>query len=433
MTDKVKPGYKQTEVGVIPEDWVAAPLGGHSTFKTGPFGSLLHRSDYVDGGVPIINPMQILDGKLVPTQSMTISEVAARRLAAFRFSVGDVVIGRRGDMGRCAYVEAESDGWLCGTGSMIVSCRGLLSSRFLQRVLASPPIIAAIENASVGTTMVNLNTSTLQKLLIPLPPTLAEQEAIAGALSDADGLIESLEQLVAKKRRIKQGAMQELLTGQKRLPGFATIPGCKQSTLGALPNDWTPTPLGKLIHSVDYGSSAKSSEKGRTPVLRMGNLQGGKIDWSDLVYTNDASEISRYSLRPGDVLFNRTNTIDLVGKSAIYLAEHPAVFAGYLIRINVIPELLDSKFLNYVLNTEFSRIHSSKILSVPVGQANINGQKLKTYPIPVPPTRSEQSAIAAILSDMDAEIAGLEAKLAKARRVKQGMMQELLMGRIRLV
>jgi type I restriction enzyme S subunit len=271
-------------------------------------------------------------------------------------------------------------------------------------------------------------------LTIPcaLPPA-PEQEAITEALSDADTLIESLEQLLAKKRHLKQGAMQELLTGKRRLPGFATGQGYKRTEVGVIPEDWTIVHLRRLISSVEYGSSAKSKTSGHTPVLRMGNLQDGTIVWDDLVYTDNESEIRKYLLKTGDVLFNRTNTIDLVGKSSMYDGDRPAIFAGYLIRINVDRTLLDSRFLNYVLNTEIARKYSAKVLSVAVGQANINGQKLKTYPIPLPPTKAEQEAIATVLSDMDGEIAALEAKLAKARQIKQGMMQELLTGRIRLI
>src|SRR5687767_7049059 len=116
----LRPGYKQTEVGVIPEDWEVAKLGKHATVGTGPSGSARHKSDYVYGGVPIINPMQIVDGKLVPTPRMTITEAAAERLSEFRLCAGEVVIGRRGDMGRCAVIEPSANGWLCGTGSMIV-------------------------------------------------------------------------------------------------------------------------------------------------------------------------------------------------------------------------------------------------------------------------------------------------------------------------
>lgn len=208
--------------------------------------------------------------------------------------------------------------------------------------------------------------------------------------------------------------------------------GYRHSDVGAIPNDWDVLPLGKLVRSVEYGSAAKSDVKGAVPVLRMGNLQGGKIDWSDLVYTDDIDEINKYTLQPGDVLFNRTNTIDLVGKTSIYEGGCPAIFAGYLIRINVVPELLDSRFLNYILNTEFSRKYSAKVLSVAVGQANINGQKLKTYPIPLPPTKIEQEAIATALSDVDALLATLDRMIAKKRDLKQAAMQQLLTGKTRL-
>ena len=209
--------------------------------------------------------------------------------------------------------------------------------------------------------------------------------------------------------------------------------GFKQTEVGLMPEDWRITPLGRLIGSVEYGSSAKSNAHGSTPVLRMGNILDGKIDWHDLVYSDNDVEIKKYNLKAGDVLFNRTNTIDLVGKTAIYKGERPAIYAGYLIRVNVDKSLLDSRFLNYVLNAEFSRKHSAKVLSVAVGQANINGQKLKTYPIPLPPTVAEQEAIAEALSDADALIESLEQLLAKKRNVKQGAMQLLLTGKKRLV
>ena len=163
-------GYKQTEVGVVPEDWEVSKLGTHATFKTGPFGSALHQSDYVDGGVPVINPMQIVDGKIQATPSMSITEQAARKLSEFRLSAGHVVIGRRGEMGRCAFVETEEHGWLCGTGSMIIRTGPSLDARFIQRVLSSPPVIAAIEKTSIGSTMISLNQGTLGNLHVPLPP-----------------------------------------------------------------------------------------------------------------------------------------------------------------------------------------------------------------------------------------------------------------------
>ncbi len=214
---ETKAGFKQTEVGMIQEDWGVTKLGKHATFKTGPFGSALHQSDYVDGGVPVINPMQIVDGRIQPTSSMAVTEEAARKLSDFRLSSGDIVIGRRGDMGRCAFVQPDEQGWLCGTGSMIIRAGPSLDGRFIQRVLSSPPIVAAIENASVGSTMVNLNQSALGNLLVVLPSTKAEQEAIASILSDIDTEIAALDAKLNKAHQLKQGMMQELLTGRIRL------------------------------------------------------------------------------------------------------------------------------------------------------------------------------------------------------------------------
>lgn len=409
----VKRGYKQSEVGFIPDDWYSEALGNHATFKTGPFGSLLHRSDYVDSGIPIVNPMQIIDGTLVPTQSMTISEAAAKRLSMFRLSSGDVVIGRRGDMGRCAYVRPENDGWLCGTGSMIICCRSSLNSRYLQRVLSSPQIIAAIERASVGTTMINLNNSTLRKLQIPLPPTLHEQEAIAGALSDADAWIESLEQLIAKKRQIKQGSMQELLTGKRRLPGFS--------------GTWETKRLGEL----------GSFYSGGTPNTSIPEYYGGDIAWitsSDcnagcvrsvagrLTSAGVANSATKWVV-PGTVLMALYGaTAGVVAISKIDATINQAVLAMKL-------DSQDSSFMFQKLSMMKDWIIQTYTQG---GQPNLSGAIVKSIDLELP-AYDEQVAIATVLSNMDTEIESLESKLAKAREVKQGMMQELLTGKIRLV
>lgn len=209
-------------------------------------------------------------------------------------------------------------------------------------------------------------------------------------------------------------------------------PGYKQTEVGVIPEDWDVRLLGQLVHAVEYGSSAKSSPTGKVPVLRMGNLQEGKIDWSDLVFTDDDNEIAKYSLNPGDVLFNRTNTVDLVGKTAIFKGERTAIFAGYLIKIKEKKGLIDSRYLNYTLNSEPAKNHGLKVLSVAVGQANINGQKLKTYPIPLPPTVDEQCSIVAAISEMEDFISSLDQMIAKKRDIQQATMQQLLTGQRRL-
>lgn len=214
----MKRGYKKTEVGVIPFDWEVALLGDHASFRTGPFGSALHQSDYVIGGVPIINPMHIYDGGIFPSETMTVSEQTAGALSDFKLKAGDIVIGRRGDMGRCAVVREQQAGWLCGTGSMIVRPANT-DADYLQRVLSSREVIAAIENAAVGTTMVNLNQGTLFALKIQFPP-LPEQSAIASALADVDALLAGLDQLIAKKRDLKWAVMQQFSPERPGFQGF---------------------------------------------------------------------------------------------------------------------------------------------------------------------------------------------------------------------
>jgi type I restriction enzyme S subunit len=423
------PLFKQTEVGVIPEDWEVSTLGKHATFKTGPFGSALHKSDYVDGGVPVINPMQIVDGKIQPTPSMAVTEEAAHKLSDFRLSAGNIVIGRRGEMGRCAFVQSEQHGWLCGTGSMIVRTGPSLDGRFIQRILSSPPVIAAIKNASVGSTMINLNQGTLENLLIPLPPTKAEQEAIAEALSDADALIESLEQLIAKKRHIKQGAMQELLTGKKRLPGFATKPGYKQTEVGVIPEDWSVERLGEMGEAlIGLTYSPANVQPDGLLVLRSSNIADGRLSFEDNVFIK--MEVpDKIIVREGDILICvRNGSRDLIGKCA-KIDKHAAgmTFGAFM-------AVFRTDFHDFVLQQFQSDIVERQIhahLGATINQ--ITNGSLNSFRIPLPPTVAEQISIATILSDMDTEIATLEDRLTKARQIKRGMMQELLTGKTRLV
>ena len=148
-----------------------------------------------------------------------------------------------------------------------------------------------------------------------------------------------------------------------------------------LPESWRYIALEKLCDSFQYGTSAKSLASGKVPVLRMGNIQNGEIDGSDVVYTSDEDEIEKYKLKIGDVLFNRTNSPELVGKTGIYRGEHQAIFAGYLIKINNTQEL-DSEYLNYCLNTGYAKEYCWRVKTDGVSQSNINAQKLGKFELP---------------------------------------------------
>ncbi|WP_407398226.1 restriction endonuclease subunit S [Anaerovibrio sp.] len=164
-----------------------------------------------------------------------------------------------------------------------------------------------------------------------------------------------------------------------------------------MPESWEWVRLGDVCQPFRYGTSAKSAKVGKVPVLRMGNIQNGEIDWSNLVYTSDESEIEKYILEKYDLLFNRTNSRELVGKTAIYRAEWPAIFAGYLIQVK--PILSDSSFVNFIMNSEYGRNYCKCVKSDGINQSNVNAQKLGNYPIPLPPL-SEQKRIVGKLEEL---------------------------------
>ena len=250
-------------------------------------------------------------------------------------------------------------------------------------------------------------------------PTKAEQEAIAEALSDADGLIDSLEQLLAKKRQIKQGAMQELLTGRKRLPGFS--------------GDWEERPLANVGSFLKgSGVTREQSLSGTLPCVRYGEIYTRHNDYIKEFYSWISRDVAGTAtrLKPGDILFAGSGeTREEIGKCVAFVDDIEAYAGGDIVILRT--EKADPLFLGYLLNSpSINRQKASKGQGDAV--VHISATALAGIRGVFPPV-SEQIAIGTVLTEMDAEIAALETKLAKAHQLKQGMMQELLTGRIRLV
>nr|WP_282460287.1 restriction endonuclease subunit S [Cobetia sp. 1CM21F] len=155
---------------------------------------------------------------------------------------------------------------------------------------------------------------------------------------------------------------------------------------------WINGELNDFIHKPSYGTSSKSKKEGKVPVLRMGNLQNGKLDWKDLAYTSNDAEIKKYRLEHGDVLFNRTNSPELVGKTSIFKGERESIYAGYLIRVRCL-ETLVPDFLNYHLNSPSARQYCHAVKSDGVSQSNINAKKLGAYPLSCPPIEEQTEIV----------------------------------------
>ena len=212
-------------------------------------------------------------------------------------------------------------------------------------------------------------------------------------------------------------ALSEEVLGS--LPG---IPGC-----------WIWEKLGWMTCGVEYGTAAKSSESGEVPVIRMGNLQNGVIDWGDLVFTSDRTEIEKYSLIYGDVLFNRTNSPELVGKTAIYGGGRPALFAGYLIRINHIETVVDGRFLNFFLNSRIAKQYGSKVRTDGVNQSNINGEKLQNYPFPYCSLEEQREIVRIIeekVSFADRLLNGIDIEIERAQTLRHSLLKKAFSGQL---
>ena len=200
-----------------------------------------------------------------------------------------------------------------------------------------------------------------------------------------------------------------------------------------LPHGWAWSHLGCCSTGPEYGTAAKSSNQGEIPVVRMGNIKKGRIDWGNLVYSSDKEEIAQYSLRAGDVLFNRTNSPELVGKTAIYRGERSALFAGYLVRVNQIDQVASGPYVAYFLNSPRAREHGKSVKTDGVNQSNINGTKLQEYPFPIC-TTTEQTEIVRILDARLAAAEMLDAEiddaLARADALRQSILKKAFAGEL---
>lgn len=400
---EVRPGYKQTEVGVIPEDWRLERIGDIAT-------TVASGRSHVDsefGDFPVYGSTGVIGRCRNSTYSGKAILVARVGANAGKLTVVD---GAYGVTDNTIIVRISS------SYPMDYYRRQLEAKRLNSMVFGSgQPLITGTQ---------------IKRIVIPIPPTRAEQETIAEALSDADALIESLEQLVAKKRQLKQGAMQELLTGKKRPPGFS--------------GEWEVKPLGDLFDfSGGFTASRDQLSSEGYCYLHYGDIHTSKKSFVDVrsEYQNipklniPLKNVSSVSLLDdGDVVFVDASEDDEGTSKHVVIINPdgiPFISGLHTIVAKSKTNALNHQYRRYCFQTPALKAQF-RFFAVGTKVSGISKTNIAKVTLPVP-TVPEQSAIAAILSDMDAEIAALEAKLAKARQLKQGMMQELLTGRIRLV
>jgi type I restriction enzyme S subunit len=388
----VKKGYKQTEIGVIPEDWEVKPLKVVAPLQRGfdlPYSSIK------DGIYPVV-----------------FSNGIGAYHSSYMVKGPGVVMGRSGTIGKIHYVK--SDYWPHNTTLWVTDFHNN-DPLFASYLFKTIPWNLYNSGSGVPT----LNRNDVQDYLVAIPSP-KEQTEIAAILSDVDTLINSLKRQIVKKKAIKQGAMQELLTGKKRLPGFS--------------GDWIKSNIGScIIEKPSYGINAPAVDfNGFLPrYIRITDISKDGRYCKDAQASVSAENVEPFLLKTNDIVLARTGAS--VGKSYIY-DEHDGrlVYAGFLIKMSIDPQKADSRFIFGVLHT-YDYWKWVAQTSMRSGQPGINGEEYASYEFRMPSDLKEQKAIADILTNMDNEIVTLGKKLIKYRQVKQGMMQQLLTGKIRLV
>jgi len=400
--------YKQTDVGMIPADWEVKRLGEVLTIKHGKNQSQVI---VASGMIPIYG-----SGGIIGWASK------------YLYDKPSVLIGRKGTIDSPYYMDIPF--WTVDTMFYSEIFRNN-DAKFIFYIFNTIDWYAYNEASGVP----SLNAKTIESISIPLPP-LPEQRAIAAALSDVDALIGALEALIAKKRAIKQATMQQLLTGQTRLPGFATTTAMQQTEVGLIPADWEVKRLGEVGEIASAGVD-KKIQLDELPVRLVNYLD---VYRKDFIYSKDLNhwvsaplhQARRCAVQKGDVFFTPTSeTRDDIAISAVAMEDIPDAAYSYHVTRLRLDETWDLRFRTYIFKTQ-SFLNQAQTLCDGSGTRYVISQaKFRNMIIQVPPL-AEQTAIAAVLSDMDAELAALEAQLHKTRTIKQGMMQELLTGRTRL-
>lgn len=418
---EVKPGYKQTEVGVIPEEWDATKVQNASTNITVGFvGSMAHL--FVREGVPLLRGQNILPQELDLTNLKFISYETHQLWKKSALLPDDIAIVRVGYPGTACLIP-EGLGELNAASLVLVRPnKAQLDSGYFTHVLNSTWGKGQVSSLLVGGAQQVFNTRTAADFVVPLPP-VPEQRAIAGVMGDVDDLISSLGRVIAKKRDLKQAAMRELLTGHTRLPGF--IGRWEVKRLGE---------IGSTFGGLTGKTKSDFGEGSARYITFMNIMTNVVIDPDTFEHVKMSRAEAQNEVIKGDLFFNGSSeTPEEVGMCAVLFDDVQNVFLnsfcfGFRFRDDA---ETDGLYLAYFFRSSEGR-ELLKSLAQGATRYNLSKTSLLKLKFPLPPL-PEQTAIAAVLSDMDAELSALEQRLVKTRALKQGMMQELLTGRIRLV
>lgn len=406
--------YKQSEVGVIPQDWQVMQLKDIASYRRGSFPQPYGLSKWYDEvlGKPFIQVFDVENNQLkLKNETKKHISAIAEKMSVFA-EIGSVVVTINGSVGRIALTQYE--GFIDRTLLIFEEYKVPLVKKYF--IYALYVLFQIEKEKAPGAILRTITKEHLSGFYLPLPP-LPEQHAIAEALSDIDALIAAQEALIAKKRAIKQGVMQELLTGKRRLPGFR--------------GEWEEKRLGCI------GEFSKGKGLQKEDLDNKGNILA--IPYT-AIYTDfneiiKKDQIKNFTSTSNTVIINgdhlliagSSNMLENIGKTCAYILLQDVAIGGDIILYKTNANI---SFISYLLSTKY---HRKKIISLSQGSTirHVYASTFSDYEIKLP-SISEQNYIVDILSNLDAEIDEMERKIKKLSFLKQGMMQELLTGRIRL-
>jgi type I restriction enzyme S subunit len=412
---------QRSELGEFPFDWKVATLGSFEPFITS--GSRGWAAYYADIGSTFLRITNLSRTCIYPSlKDLRCVAVPPTNSEGVRTALkaGDILISITADIGIVGLVteEIELPAYINQHIALVRFAAEDVNSRYLAYFLAGTAAQRRFKSMTDAGAKAGMNLAGVREVLAVLPPSSNEQAAIASALTDADALIDSLEQLLTKKRHIKQGAMQELLTGKRRLPGFTEV--------------WSHDQLSNLVDTpvTDGPHMTPVFVDSGVPFLSVNNIVGNRIDLTDLRFITKADDLlfsKKCKPQTGDILLGKAAS---VGKVAIVEDDLDFNIWSPIAMIRS-GEKLNAKFLYYQLQSCSIRTQIS-VLTNSSSQGNLGMGDIEKLSISYP-TIEEQIRVAAVLSDMDTEITALEDRLTKARALKQAMAQALLTGRIRLM
>lgn len=405
--------------------WKKATIGSVAEILNGGTPST-SKSEYWNGDIKWCTPSDITKqkNKYLCNTDKTITEKGLKESSAVLLPAKTILLCSRATIGAMSIAQIPLT---TNQGFKNLVCKENINNEFLYYALI--PLRPQMIELAIGTTFLEISKAALQSIELQLPGTYQEQTAIAKALSDVDSLIFSLQKLIEKKNAIKQGAMQELLTGKRRLPGFSV--------------EWNQVPFGDLFDFLPTNAFTRDqmTDTGTIQNVHYGDIltkYGACLDMAntDVPYLLETVSVRKYSessyVREGDVIIADTAEDSTVGKCVELVNVHGKVLSGQHTMLCRPKVTFAPKFLGYYMNAEcFHKQMVPFITGIKV--SSISKANISTLVLKYPTLVEEQQAIAQVFSDVDDEIAQLEKKLAKYQQIKQGMMQELLTGRIRLV